>query len=63
MIGSSLEVSPANSLPSLAKANGARLVFINKEPCDLDSIADITLNGLAEEVLPQLLREIDCAHL
>jgi NAD-dependent deacetylase len=44
-IGSSLVVYPAAGFPVLAKQAGARLVIINREPTDLDSLADLVLNG------------------
>ena len=43
-IGSSLLVQPAAGFPVLAKRNGARLVIINREATDLDSLADLVLN-------------------
>ena len=44
-IGSSLVVYPAAGFPVLAKRNGAALVIINREPTDLDGIADLVING------------------
>jgi NAD-dependent deacetylase len=43
-IGSSLVVHPAAGLPQLAKRAGARLVIINRDPTDLDPLADIVLH-------------------
>ncbi len=43
-IGSSLVVYPAAGFPVLAKENGARLVILNREPTDLDEIADLVIN-------------------
>ncbi|NIM28885.1 MAG: NAD-dependent deacetylase [Gammaproteobacteria bacterium] len=43
-IGSSLVVYPAAGFPVLAKRAGARLVIINREPTDLDPLADLVLN-------------------
>jgi NAD-dependent deacetylase len=42
--GSSLVVYPAAGFPALAKRNGAELVIVNREPTDLDEIADLVLN-------------------
>ncbi|MHC0036314.1 NAD-dependent protein deacylase [Pseudoneobacillus sp. C159] len=44
VLGSSLSVAPANYFPVDAKRNGAKLVIINMEPTDLDSLADIVIN-------------------
>lgn len=43
-IGSSLVVYPAAGFPVLAKRNGARLVILNREPTELDALADLVLN-------------------
>ena len=43
-VGSSLVVYPAAGFPAMAKHNGARLVIINRDPTDLDDIADLVLN-------------------
>lgn len=43
-IGSSLKVYPASGLPILAKKNGAKLIIINRESTDLDSISDKVIN-------------------
>lgn len=45
VLGSSLAVSPANSLPRIAKACGARLAIVNREPTPLDGIADLVVRG------------------
>ncbi len=44
-IGSSLVVYPAAGFPALAKDNGARLVIINREPTELDPLADLVVHG------------------
>jgi NAD-dependent deacetylase len=44
-IGSSLVVYPAAGFPSLAKQRGARLVIVNREPTELDGIADLSLRA------------------
>jgi NAD-dependent deacetylase len=61
VLGSSLQVSPANFYPQLAKENGARLVIVNMEPTELDHIADLVINGrkigeVLQEVNEQLKR-------
>lgn len=43
-IGSSLVVYPAAGFPMLAKRNGAQLVIVNRDPTDLDELADLVLN-------------------
>ena len=44
-VGSSLVVFPAAGFPILAKRNGATLVIVNREPTDLDEIADLVINA------------------
>jgi NAD-dependent deacetylase len=43
-IGSSLVVYPAAGFPIMAKRGGANLVIINRDPTDLDQLADLVLN-------------------
>jgi NAD-dependent deacetylase len=43
--GSSLVVYPAAGFPALAKRAGARLVILNREATDLDSIADLVIHA------------------
>jgi len=43
-IGSSLQVYPAAGFPILAKRIGAKLIILNREPTDLDDLADLTLH-------------------
>jgi NAD-dependent deacetylase len=56
-IGSSLVVTPAADLPRTAKAHGARLVIINRDPTPLNPLADaICTNSIGE-----VLKAIDAA--
>jgi NAD-dependent deacetylase len=50
-IGSSLQVYPAAGFPILAKRNGAMLVILNREPTELDQIADLVIH---DEIGPVL---------
>ena len=45
VLGSSLVVYPAAGFPIIAKQNGARLVIVNREPTELDKIADLVINA------------------
>jgi NAD-dependent deacetylase len=38
-------VYPAAGFPVLAKRNGAKLVIVNREPTDLDDVADLVIQG------------------
>jgi NAD-dependent deacetylase len=51
VVGSSLVVQPAASLPVLAKQAGARLAILNKDPTPLDELADVVLHRAAAELL------------
>jgi NAD-dependent deacetylase len=44
VLGSSLVVFPAAGLPVMAKRNGAKLVIVNRDPTDMDDMADLVLN-------------------
>ena len=54
-VGSSLVVEPAASIPRVAKAAGARLAIVNREPTPLDGIADVVVRGEIGAVLPVLV--------
>jgi len=54
-IGSSLVVYPAAGFPVLAKQNGARLVIVNREPTDLDGLADLVVNDEIGPILGDAL--------
>lgn len=43
--GSSLAVYPAAAFPERAKAMGARLAIVNREPTPLDNLADLVVHG------------------
>jgi NAD-dependent deacetylase len=58
VIGSSLVVQPAASLPLAAKRGGARLVIINRDPTPYDDLADLVLQGQAGRILPAILARV-----
>lgn len=51
VLGSSLQVSPANLLPEMALAAGAPLVIVNRDPTPLDSRATLHIRSAIGEVL------------
>jgi NAD-dependent deacetylase len=55
VVGSSLTVEPAASLPELARQHGARLILVNLQPTRLDSIADIVIRADVAQILPRLV--------
>jgi NAD-dependent deacetylase len=55
VLGSSLVVYPAASLPSIAKRNGAVLVIINIDPTPMDDIADIVIHKSSSKVLSAII--------
>ncbi|HSB04065.1 MAG TPA: Sir2 family NAD-dependent protein deacetylase [Thermodesulfobacteriota bacterium] len=55
VIGSSLVVHPAASMPLVAKQNGARLVIINREPTPCDDMADSVIHGQAGPTMKAIL--------
>lgn len=56
VIGSSLVVQPAASMPLVAKRNGANLVIINRDPTPYDEIADIVIHGQAGSTMADILK-------
>ena len=45
VLGSSLVVEPAASLPRYARQSGAKLIIINRDPTPLDDLADCVINA------------------
>lgn len=45
VLGSSLSVFPAADFPRRAKQNGAALVIINRDPTEMDAIADLVIRA------------------
>jgi len=56
-IGSSLVVWPAAGFPAMAKRNGAALVIINRDPTDLDAIADLVIRHDIGETLSHFVTQ------
>jgi NAD-dependent deacetylase len=56
--GSSLEVTPAATLPIGPLNRGARLIIINHEPTYLDERADVLINEDVAEILPEIAEEV-----
>jgi NAD-dependent deacetylase len=58
VIGSSLVVQPAASMPLVAKRNGAKLVIINRDPTPYDEMADIVIHGQAGPTMASVLEKL-----
>ncbi|TLS36996.1 NAD-dependent deacylase [Pseudalkalibacillus caeni] len=56
VLGSSLQVAPANLFPQIAKQNGAKLVIVNIEQTPLDDIADLVIN---KRKIGEVLKEVN----
>jgi len=58
VVGSSLKVNPAATLPRFALKNDVPLIIINLQPTHLDDYAEIVINEKAGVVLPQIVSGI-----
>ena len=59
IVGTSALVSPANTIPSIAKSHGAKLIEMNMERTHLtDTVTDIFIEGRAGETIPALVAEL-----
>jgi NAD-dependent deacetylase len=56
VLGSSLVVYPAASVPARAKESGARLLIVNRDPTPLDDLADLVIRDSVGEALPKMVR-------
>lgn len=58
VIGSSLVVQPAASMPLVAKRNVAKLVIINRDPTPYDDMADMVIHGQAAATMAAILEKV-----
>ena len=58
VIGSSLKVVPASTLPRLALQCNIPLIIINLQPTTLDAYADVTIHEKAGSILPKLITRL-----
>lgn len=58
VLGSSLVVQPAASMPLLAKEAGARLAIVNRDPTALDGMADLVIRGSCGQVMERVLEQV-----
>jgi NAD-dependent deacetylase len=58
VVGSSLVVQPAASMPLVAKRNGAKLVIVNRDPTPCDDMADLVVHGQAGSTLRSILEHV-----
>jgi NAD-dependent deacetylase len=57
--GTSALVSPANTIPSITKQNGAKVIEINRESTHLTgTITDVFLQGDAGMIMPALVEAV-----
>jgi len=54
-IGTKLSVYPIAGVVPVAKDAGARVVIVNAEPTEMDSLADVVLRGSISALLPRLV--------
>lgn len=59
VMGSSLEVFPANALPHMAHRQGARVILINDSPTEFDDLADVVCRADVTEVMPALQQALE----
>jgi len=53
--GSTLSVYPIAGVVPLAKQSGAHLVIVNREPTEMDYLADVVLRESISDVLPRII--------
>jgi NAD-dependent protein deacetylase/lipoamidase len=59
VVGTSAVVSPANTIPSIAKGRGAKIIEINTESTHLThTVTDIFIGRSAGEAIPQIVNEL-----
>jgi NAD-dependent deacetylase len=58
VIGSSLVVEPAASMPRIAKRSGSKLVIINRDITPYDAMADLAIHAQAGPTLASILEHV-----
>jgi NAD-dependent deacetylase len=58
VLGSSLVVYPAASIPAEAVGSGAKLMIVNRDRTPLDQDADIVIRGSLGEVLTKMMEQV-----
>jgi NAD-dependent deacetylase len=59
VVGTSGIVTPAATLPQIAKIKGAKIIEVNPDDSMITPIADIKLDGSSGEILPQVLKALE----
>lgn len=59
MIGSSLQVEPAASIPRVARERGASLIFVNRTKTPWDHLAAVRFTETAGEVMSRIVASLD----
>jgi len=59
VIGSSLQIQPAASLPFVAASHGSRIIIINREPTYLDYLAEVVLHDDASILLTNIIERLN----
>ena len=54
VLGSSLSVFPAAEFPLRAKQNGAALVIVNRDPTEMDELADLVIHAGIGDTMAQV---------
>ncbi|MBD3307538.1 NAD-dependent protein deacylase [candidate division KSB3 bacterium] len=58
VVGSTLVVHPAASIPDYARQQGAFLAIVNLSETPYDGVCDILIRGKAGEILPQIVEHV-----
>ncbi len=54
-VGTTLGVYPAAAVVPVARESGARVIILNAEPTEMDSLADVLLRGSIGDILPRIV--------
>ena len=59
--GSSLNVSPASSLPYIARETGTQIIVIDQQPTHIDDLASLVIREDVAVALPGVVAHLECA--
>lgn len=59
VVGSTLQVYPAATMPSYAKQNGAFLAIVNLSETPYDKLCDVLIHGKAGDILAEIVKAVE----
>jgi len=56
MVGRSLQVSPTNLMPQIAKQARVKIISINRDHTAMDELTDVLIKGSGVDILTEIMK-------